>query len=423
MKTKMNKFRFSARLLLLALTAFTMQAKAQLLEHGFGAEDNNYISVLLRPGDPLKNVTLGNPDENDEDAQYHWKLVKSTPPDASHYFDDGWETKQCPVVYLNHGKWLFQVTRASKYGLQMENVIVDVSNSIKVTAEPKDDRCCWSAGETIKMDQFDIKTEPPGYESYVDLHENCRLAVKDDLFSETEQEITFVPVESCDYYVFGQTTIKVINSDMEDNNYSLGVGRDLMEIKKKLDKLKTINEAKKRIATLEDLVKPVKKVSPFEFSVEVGGSTDFGIGKQCCCGKDYGFLQGNASVGIEASASVKIPSPYPAIKIKLGIFAGVSLEVEDARFSTALMDCIDCNFSYLMPYSVSGGISLEVAWEPVDDILEVSATGSGVCSWDLKFDFQKKDYVESNHDFYITVKVKAKAVFAYYEYTWNYFED
>ena len=417
MKAKMNKIRFCKILFSLALTVLSVQVRAQVT-HGFGAKNNNYISALIPPGQPNVDVTLGNPDDTDPDVQYEWKLVKVNKEHYQCSFSPGWPNTRMPVATLDYGLWLFQVTRASKYGIQTENVVVNVSNDIKVKAKPKDGRCCWSNGEEIKLSQFDITTEPPGYENLVDLSENSRKAQHWAESPETEQIITFKAIEGCEYPVYGQTSINVVEGHVYVQG-NIVADRGLIRAIDALESIRDVKGMKNRFKEVEAFLKPVSKLGPFDYDYNVGGAVNLYGGCECCCGTKHSYVGINANLygSVSVMATFTPFVAFPPLKIKFGVEGGISLTLADFKVSGSVFDDGECGCSLvdLIPFSVyieiMGGVALE---SPVADLLSVTGLVVGGVTGVLNYNI-KDGWNASDYNCYLKLRAKACLLFARYQ--------
>lgn len=417
---KVYRIQFFKTLILLVLMVFSLQAKAQL-EHGFGADGNNFISAIIPPGQSTVDVTLGNPAENAQNTQYHWDLVKVNKPYYQCTFSPGWPNTKMPVATLDYGTWLFKVSRASKYGIQVEYVVVYVSNYIEVKAKLKEGRCCWSPGEEISMNDFNIETFPPGMENYVDLDEGCREAVHGASRPETEQTVIFAPVSGCDYEVHGQTTITVIEGKIH-GQLNLVNDRGLLRARGALLAINHLDGMKDRFKKVEQYLNPIKKLGPFDYDYNVGGALNFYGGEECCCGEKHDFLgiSGNVYGTLSVMATFTPFLAFPPFKFKFGVEGGISLTLADLKFSGTIFDEGDCGCSGvdLIPFSVYADIMGGIAFEgPAADVLSATGLLVGGITGTLNYTFSD-GWSASNWDMYFKFRAKVCLLFARYQYEW-----
>lgn len=417
MKAKMNKIRFCKILFSLALTVLSVQVRAQVL-HGFGAKNDNYIPAIIPPGQTMVDVTLGNPDDTDPNVQYHWEFIKVNKPHYQCSFCPEWPNTQMPVVTLEYGLWLFQVTRASKYGIQTENVVVNVSNDIFVKAKPKNNRCCWSNGEEISLSQFDITTEPPGFENLIELSEDSRVAQHWAESPETEQIISFQAVEGCEYPVHGQTSINVIEGQVYVQA-NFVADRGLVRAIDAMESIREINGMKDRFKKAEEMLKPVKKLGPFDYDYNVGGAVNLYGGYECCCGTKHNYLGINANLygSVSVMATFTPFVAFPPFKIKFGVEGGISLTLADFKVSGSIFDDDECGCSLvdLIPFNVYVDIMGGIAFEgPAADMLSATGLVVGGLSWTLNYNI-KDGWDATNLNFYLKLRGKVCLLFARYQ--------
>ncbi len=114
------------------------------------------------------DVKLGKTDTND-DVYYRWEVYRQS-EDGSCFIDN--ELISNPTVSIfAPGEYIFKCTQVSKYGHKKEYVVVNATSRVDILdVKPKASKC-FIHGSTLTRDDFNIVTQPPGLEEYVEIKE------------------------------------------------------------------------------------------------------------------------------------------------------------------------------------------------------------------------------------------------------------
>lgn len=152
--------------LLLALLCAGKVEAQDIQPYGFAGE--NQALYLTSPSGIL--VSLGdNSSPGSIYCTYRWDVIEQ-PEGSSFDFPLDKRFLSNPRVILEKaGRYIFQLARASKYGIQRELVTVDLCTNVTlVSAVAKNN--CYHPGELVRIEDFDIKTYPEGFEDRVSIH-------------------------------------------------------------------------------------------------------------------------------------------------------------------------------------------------------------------------------------------------------------
>lgn len=153
--------------LLIGLEAIGQEPK--LKQYGFAGEDR---SVFAEKNTQV-GVTLGEKDDGSIYCSYRWDVLQQ-PPTSTVDFELSNRFLARPTVWLEKpGNYIFQVSRASEYGIQREIVNIEISNTFRLlSAKPKNS--CYHPGDDITIDDFILETDPPGFEDKIYLREDSK---------------------------------------------------------------------------------------------------------------------------------------------------------------------------------------------------------------------------------------------------------
>lgn len=411
------------RLFLLAvLSAFCIgQAVGQnILKYQFVGKDQ---TVLYNCSSGYIRVTLGNPEEapgaNEEEVQYYW-TVEHSESDGNVSFQDFSQREQ-PIakIYITSesgvGSFVFSCTRTSKYGYQKEYVTVTLKNTIETMVKAKND--CWAHGDDITEDQFEITTNPPGYEEHVILDLDSKKAENFVGPIHDKQTLHFVSDDPSRYPIEDKDVIIDVIRAGYSQGISVGGNESLPKMIQALKEGGTFLEKMKRI---EDATEPFKKFSglpvkldfPHDFHVGVSG------GMECCNGGEARFvdLSGGGYIGVNFELDFPVP-PCPFVHLFVGLTASFTLNFAGYRWTyhTECDDC-DCGGASFLDFRLGGelygGVSIEAGSR---DFLSVSGTITGGLDWGGKFFFANEknpnqDLVQMDDKIHLYGKVGVKVV-------------
>ena len=366
MNKKLNDMKRIIAILLLLALGWGAQAQ-------FAGPDKR----IVREPHNRQTTTLGEPDAS-ADACYIWT--------GPHIVGNANQ----PVITVNPIDTLevYQVKRISKNGVEEDQAEVHVEDSViikYVFAKYQ----CYNHGEEISTSQFDITTEPKGYENLVTVspsvaNNNAGFSIENNVpvtFTLTKNGHTSTMVKN----------ITVFNSDL---TISQNLGQGLSNIRRLLMSFTLVNNA------LEDLKKCTRpldfiKRAPCRWSdtanhqsgAEASGALDI-TPKLLCCGDHrmapalqikFGQLSKGASFGC------RVPLygvPYVAtLDFVFNISGSVFVGPVDGILSTNT-ECAQLCFPFGATVSINGGVGGSVLG---GDILKldalVQASASATASW------------------------------------------
>lgn len=170
---------------------FAGRVEAQDLKpYGFAGKDKAiYVS-----SSGVTSVRLG--DENAQGAiycTYRWDVIEQ-PEGSSFDFPLDKRFQSNPLILLEiPGKYLFQVARASKYGIQRELVTVDLCSTITLSSAIAKDNC-YHPGELVRIEDFQVTTYPEGFEDRVSVHPDDQMVKPlnpDNLIAIEQHDVRF----------------------------------------------------------------------------------------------------------------------------------------------------------------------------------------------------------------------------------------
>lgn len=342
-----------------------------LLALGWGAQAQfaGPDKHVARNVDNSQTVTLGVADAS-TDACYIWtgSHIEGNPNQAVITANPRSEAER------------YQVKRISKNGVEEDEVWVFVEDSIEIRyAKPK--YGCYSDGDEITTDQFEIETYPTGYEHLVTV--SPAVAQKSSGSSSGRMEVTFF-LRHNNHNSTKREYITVINNDLDETS---GASVNVMKLKAALEngdelakKLEDFQEAAAGLKTLES-------IAPCSWNFDLNrGSGNFRIRKKCCSDHTpYDILLVTfPSASVSASYQCRFPFygvPHVAsldVLLNLGLTLAVGPAQGELSFHTQCCTfCIPASLSF----AVSGGVGASIGGDLIqaDLLLQGSATAS--CTW------------------------------------------
>ena len=186
-KTSLKAF---GLLMLAILFAGRVEAQEEIKPYGFAGKDLAFY--LSSPA----GVSFFLGEENSPGSIYctfRWDVIEQ--PEGSNFdFPLDKRFQSNPRIILEvPGKYIFQLARASKYGVQRELVTVNLCNNITlVSAVAKNN--CFHPGELVRIEDFEVTTYPEGYEDRVSIKpgdEVVRTLNPDNLIAIEQHDIHF----------------------------------------------------------------------------------------------------------------------------------------------------------------------------------------------------------------------------------------
>lgn len=333
----------SVFILLLCLSAQAQAPTAQ-----FAGEDKE---VMALP-DSSQTVEIGLPGNTSEYC-YEWTG------------DDIKTDPHQPVVTVNPKKAsnTYRVKRTGACGVEEDEVVVTLKDSVGIVSV-KPLRKCYNDGETISLSDFEIVTEPAGYESMVTL--TPTEADNDAGAGEEAMDVTF----KLEYN--GHTSTKTVSVRVFNENLALsaGVGQSIWK-----ELLKELDNGKFWVKKAGDVASKVSPCQPdYILDVNLVGGAGF---HYCCQDKIVdGFRYDFPSVALGLSMECDIPTTFsiPAIGgiyVNFSIGGGVNMGPMSINYKG---ECSSVTIPLGLFINIAGGVKLKSFDE---DILSLQANVVG----------------------------------------------
>jgi hypothetical protein len=316
----------SAFMLLLCMTA-----KAQ-----WAGEDKE----VLRESDNSQTVTIGAADGS-SDKCYEWSgpNIVGDPHQAT------------ITVNPQSSEELYTVTRSSSCGVEQDQVKVKVVDSVTiVSVTPLKD--CYNSGDNLALSDFEIKTNPDGYESLVQFTPTRVTNYAGE--SDEEQTITF----SLNYRGHTSTNEATVNVFNEDLGLSTCKSVDFNKFLEDFKKINAMVQKAQGFADkLNTLSKDFNPCSPdFHLVLSLPQGSDI---HACCEGKEItGFRVDlptiDAYLGIDCYIPTSLSIPHVGgLEIHVGAAIGVRLGPLSIKFKR---ECSTITIPLSLYANVAGGV-------------------------------------------------------------------
>lgn len=292
------------------LAAPWAMAQKDIPPYGFAGEDR----IVLNPGQVYFTVQLGLDEVYDnDDSYYEWTLISCpddyTPPPTGTFPNGGNFLRKTIANVSVKGDYIFCLTRLSKYGYQKDEVRISVKDIAEIVmVKPKKDKECFKPDVPLSIEDFEIVTNPIGYNRLVMLAEDSQTAGDVSPGSITEsQEIHFLvkhndsdasPVPSnasCKITVFEE--VQFLSAEFSENDIVQALSKISESVKDFAEVLEKLNSGKQDEITLEE--------SPISPICDV--FVDLNFYRRCCGNIDSYYL--NYVVKGEFGVGIRIPLP------------------------------------------------------------------------------------------------------------------
>lgn len=366
--------------LVTALLSVGSLAGQDLKMNGFAGEDMSVL-FLPNPENPYKEITLGSTDPGMTDGycSFSWKVVKDpcTPCCELLYR----QSKRPTLKVWNTGEYVLEATRVSKYGYQTETVCVTVVSEIRLV-KATSNKDCWENGDPVNASDFDFVTDPPGLESYVQVHEDDRIIGRFwNWYGEEEVRFKIMnPVDETYQDCDVTAVIYVSRGTFVDFSTTIiGTGTNLPKNLATMKKFATtIKQAKKLTDKFKGAVNLAKSFLHPDFPITPDNKAEFNMDVavyESCCESD-GVTQKNAYCklggNLDFFGGVKVRAPLFPSHPKFGLFItggfGVGFAV-NGEFQLSTI-CFDPSLSFQPYFRVNVGAQISVM-DP--DIFSVNA--------------------------------------------------
>ena len=321
---------------------------------------------VLKAPDNSQTVTIGVADGS-SDKCYEW-TGPNIRSDAH---------RATVVVNPQTAEETYVVKRTSACGVEEDQVVVRMKDSIAlVSVTPKKD--CYNTGDAVSVSEFEIVTDPAGFESLVQLRTTNVYNTAGA--SEERQTLTF----ELTYNEHTSTKTATVNVFNEDLGLSEGQSVDFKDFISNLKKVNAMVEKAKGLTNkLNSLAKGVSPCSPdFHLVVNLPQCTDI---HACCNGKEVDGYKVNlpsidAYLGVDCyiPTTLKIPV-VGGVDIHVGAAIGVTLGPLSFTYKR---ECSNITLPLGLYANISGGVRVSL-FDPdfLSGELNLVGTGSTQLVW------------------------------------------
>lgn len=331
--------------------------------------------VVLRELDNSQTVSIG-VQGNSSDMCYEWSgpniLGNANSSQVTVNPQDAEQTYVC--------------TRTSSCGVEQDQVIVRVRDNIEiVSVTPL--KNCYNTGDDIPISDFEIQTDPPGYESLATHTPNRARNSWEWVGTDDTQEITFSLIHN------GHESHKVVSVNVFNDELAVSHGNSInfKALLKRLESVKyVLNKAKSVSDKLNDLGKKVQGFTvscepDVNFNVEISDDDEQDI-HACCNGEEvdgYAVAASNsvsAEIAIDCYIPIQLNLPKIAeVYAHVGASAGVS--IGPFIYTYLGPECSSTTVRIAVYATISGGVQLRIVSEKVLTG-QLDLVGRGDMSWD-----------------------------------------
>lgn len=269
--------------------------------------------VVERKADGSQLAVIG-PPIGSEPASYHWE--------GPHIYSLNANNPQIVINPQDDGEE-YTLTRISACGVEQSVVVVRLIDIVAELESVVPLRDCYNIGEPVSLSDFQIVTNPPGYEDLVTVTPNH--APTFDGFNSVPVQFNFVLNHE------GHISYKTVELDVYNSEFlNYNPTANLLDIDKFIHQLETIRNYMQEFKDINKVLAKMK-VSPgliepqFNFNVPIPNLSNFRIKRSCCQGNDaYGFLFQYPSITMEFGVEVNVPTPWsikiPFVNFRAGVF-------------------------------------------------------------------------------------------------------
>lgn len=405
-------------LFVFALSVCHFSVAQEIEPYGFAGEDKEFF-FLPTENVPLGVFEIGIDAPEDTECHFLWEAV-SAPENPQMYqpFVSDRKKSKVNIQVWDEGYYLYRLCRVSKYGYQYEMVTVTILNEIRlVGANPKKNIQCWADEDPITIDQFDLTTEPCGYEAYVDLADDSRVAQNHNVWlDENNMDIHFIihnhgmgePPADANYNDCHITVVDEVSAP----SYSSPNVKKLNELVKKLKK---IDDIQKSIDKAKDYMKSVpERYVKFTSPDDAGLTIEAGIHESCCANSLGNYLsvgvQGKLAVGIEVNWPIWMDVVFVTGSVELGVTSALTFNVSFDNIS-----CLDFKFEPLALYC-EGFFGLKAGEPGFVSIAGGAVIGvKGGVAWTKEYGW----FPDPSFDFYFRIRAELETPIGKFRWEWT----
>lgn len=405
-------------LFVFALSVCHFSVAQEIEPYGFAGEDKEFF-FLPTENVPLGVFEIGIDAPEDTECHFLWEAV-SAPENPQMYqpFVSDRKKSKVNIQVWDEGYYLYRLCRVSKYGYQYEMVTVTILNEIRlVGANPKKNIQCWADEDPITIDQFDLTTEPCGYEAYVDLADDSRVAQNHNVWlDENNMDIHFIihnrgmgePPVDADY---NDCHITVVDEVSSPNLTSPNIA-----------KLKDVVENAKKATKIVDEVRDMQeefKLCPKQFLTVVippdnGVYVDASYHESCCANSlgNYARISvtGKAAIGVEVNWPIWGPMVYLCGSLETGVNPSIAFNL-----SWDNSNCFGVDIAPL-PFYFEGALGLKLG---SPGLLDVSGSAVIGATGGIIFSYSDGWITNPETDFYVRFRAKITTPLATFQWEWD----
>lgn len=363
----------------------------------------NYENTVILGLTGVNTLTLGNPnnDKYTTETYYRWRIV-GHPQDDEGLLDS--DVSYNPVLTVKAcGEYVIECVRVSRYGYQTEYSIVYVVDNIEI-ASIQCLRECYLKNGHIDISDFNIVTDPLGYEGSVELMPGNDVATisSGSWGVENKEMVSFRIKDANGDYFIPKRNKCVIN--VIDDGVTNSAGIDFERGTSFYSSLLKIGNALKGVSDKIESAKIFKgkaeRILYFDMHLTGGQSCD------CCDGHKakVGLLSGTLALG--GGADFPVPWPLPpniTLHIK-GVAEGALKLIE---YPTAIDEARPiCRKPLNWPIFIGSlKVSAEILTELIPGVPVLNASGGlkGSVSVEVPFHNTEETLIRANMSFFMNV--------------------
>lgn len=420
---------FGLAILLLVASCSTVFAQ-KLKYNGFSGTARSYFDSFTSGTTFRAEFDVDGDVNGNSEAQYDWWLQAYSTTnfnvvECKVTFDD--RSKASPHIsievlgmpedqYAMANLYIYiAVVRSSSYGNQCEILSVHLTNRIRIYYSLKPGVECWADGQVVEKDSFIFKTDPPGYESDVDIDEDSRIASA-GMGGESHEKVyfTFRGQRLRDNYA----TITVIENSWQLDIAGAKIDRNIL---KAMDAIENAGKIADRCKSVTDKIQKssLLKKAGVEFNINPYFTANIGTKKDCCNGLPVFFFNANVHLGSEFTLGAHFPCPnFPPLHFDFGIQGALDMTLVDVNI-TSNVNGVNCDYDVFVPMSFDLGLYVGASLDPLEGLVTVGVKGIGGVHWNMYYYATNNSWEFKEPDLYLKLDVEANYLVGHAHWQWN----
>lgn len=364
---------------------------------GFVGEDQH---ILRENETEIIKLGVKSDFDYDEYVFYKWEIVDHPDDDAGMLSNT--DQAQTELTVTAEGTYVCKCFRVSKYGFQTEYVTIDICDEI-VIKSIESNKECFATGTALDVSDFDIVTDPPGYEEIVELMPGSEVAKRSTGFgnpftvgvgmsgfsygAQSDEPVYFhVRRKDDTYYVPDNNMAKIVVVDASVISYGTNVPIGKTGFDRVSLLAKKVNHFRKKLSN-SDWLKELKALRDpaslsLDFNLSPGASYD-------CCDDNVlrPILSLDASLALTAALHSYIQLPIPFTGFDITLASSGAFNLTAGRFNIAPNKPLDdvCDNGASLKFTLQTTLTAKVMVTLVPGSDVVSA-GGGLQGY-VKIDF------------------------------------